>query len=228
MTTPPSPPSTTPLQQPSPFQSATHALALLLATTPLLLALPPRKLDLYTAALTGAFVVSANHLTHERTGTGILGNVGRRLRGDGDGGPGKGERAREGEKMREQGREPGRTAGFANTTTLGGAADGRLAIATATGKVETQEARGGQSGEKAEEGREGKGVAGLARALWMGQEGEGWKERRVREEREKLAEGRGYGGLIVDQIWEVWNGGGKKGEGGTGTEGEEGASDGDR
>lgn len=126
-------------------------------------------------------------------------------------------------KVLEQGR--GRTASFANTTTLGGGADGRLAITTATGKVETQAGHGGLSGEKAGEEGEAKGVAGLARALWLGQEGDGWKERRVQEEREKLAEGRGYGGLIVDQIWEVWNGGGKKGEG---TEGEKGGRDGNR
>jgi len=27
----------------------------------------------------------------------------------------------------------------------------------------------------------------------------------MREEREALEEGRGYGSLIVEQIWEVWN-----------------------
>ncbi|KAF2140785.1 uncharacterized protein K452DRAFT_288867 [Aplosporella prunicola CBS 121167] len=42
---------------------------------------------------------------------------------------------------------------------------------------------------------------------WMGGETEGWKERRLKEEREAIEEGRGYGSLIMEQIWEVWNGG---------------------
>lgn len=45
----------------------------------------------------------------------------------------------------------------------------------------------------------------LAQKVWMGGESEGWKERREREDREKLAEGKGYGDIIMDQIWEVWN-----------------------
>jgi hypothetical protein len=38
---------------------------------PIIIALPPRKLDLHTAALSAAFLFSANHITHERTGHGI-------------------------------------------------------------------------------------------------------------------------------------------------------------
>ena len=49
------------------------------------------------------------------------------------------------------------------------------------------------------------GVVGMARKIWMGDETEGWKEQRMREEREALEEGRGYGSLIMEQIWEVWN-----------------------
>ncbi|KAK3378310.1 hypothetical protein B0H63DRAFT_479526 [Podospora didyma] len=61
-----------------------------------------------------------------------------------------------------------------------------------------------------------------------------WKRKRLQEEREALAEGgKGYSGLIVDQVWEVWNqglwGGGNKKEkdagspaGGDTTGGEEG------
>ena len=49
-----------------------------------------------------------------------------------------------------------------------------------------------------------------AKEIWMGGETEGWKERRLAEERRKLAEGEGYGSMIMDQIWEVWNWGEKK------------------
>jgi len=82
-----------------------------------------------------------------------------------------------------------------------GGADGRVPMAT--GRADGDARAGSTAPQRGKE--EAKGVAGLARALWMGQEEEGWAERRGREEREKLAEGRGYGGLIVDQIWEVWN-----------------------
>ncbi|KAF2269903.1 hypothetical protein CC78DRAFT_529067 [Lojkania enalia] len=41
--------------------------------------------------------------------------------------------------------------------------------------------------------------------IWMGDEKEGWKERRLEEERKALAEGKSYQSLILDQIWEVWN-----------------------
>lgn len=84
-----------------------------------------------------------------------------------------------------------------------------------------------------EGGIERGGEKGLVGKLWMGGEEEGWKERRLREEREALEEGRGYGGLIMDQIWEVWNWGRgremdgeveeRRGTGGSG--GEEGKGD---
>lgn len=32
-----------------------------------------------------------------------------------------------------------------------------------------------------------------------------WKAQRDAREKKALEEGRGYGGLIIDQIWEVWN-----------------------
>ena len=79
---------------------------------------------------------------------------------------------------------------------------------------------GGQGSERGEEGNAKE--KGVVEKLWMGQEGEGWKERRIREEREALEEGRGYGGLIVDQIWEVWNWGKTKEKGDDMGEGREG------
>lgn len=51
-----------------------------------------------------------------------------------------------------------------------------------------------------------------AKEIWMGGETEGWKERRLREEQEKIEQGEGYGSMIMDQIWEVWTWGKKQGE----------------
>jgi hypothetical protein len=41
--------------------------------------------------------------------------------------------------------------------------------------------------------------------LWMGDEKEGWKERRLEEEKKALEEGKSYTDMIFEQIWEVWN-----------------------
>ena len=64
-------------------------------------------------------------------------------------------------------------------------------------QVEERE-RGRVSGEKKKE-------KGLFGGLWMGDEEEGWKERRLEEERKALEEGKGYMDMIVEQIWDVWN-----------------------
>mgnify|MGYP001357363367 FL=1 len=46
---------------------------------------------------------------------------------------------------------------------------------------------------------------GLLEKGGMGGEGPDWKAKRDLKEKEALDEGRGYGGLIMDQIWEVWS-----------------------
>jgi len=46
--------------------------------------------------------------------------------------------------------------------------------------------------------------------MGMGDEEEGWKAKRDAKERQALEEGKGYGDLITDQIWEVWNWGKSK------------------
>jgi hypothetical protein len=47
--------------------------------------------------------------------------------------------------------------------------------------------------------------------LWYGEEGDDWKPKRDEREKKALEEGKGYGDLIMSQIWEVWNWG-KTGE----------------
>jgi hypothetical protein len=136
----------------------------MLFLAPVLIALPPRKMDLYTFSLAAAFVVSANHYTKERTGKGIWGHL-----------PSAGhlpQRAREIQAQQQtQQRE-------------------RVALPAQ---------------------RPG-GLEAKAKELWMGGETEGWKERRLREEQEKIARGEGYGSMITNQIWEVWNWGQTKRE----------------
>ena len=65
---------------------------------------------------------------------------------------------------------------------------------------------------RAEKEQKEKEDRGLLEKVWMGSEGEDWKAERDQREKEALEDGRGYGGLIMDQIWEVWNWGQKKTE----------------
>jgi hypothetical protein len=51
---------------------------------------------------------------------------------------------------------------------------------------------------------------GLLEKVWMGNEGDDWKEKRDRREREALEEGKGYWDLIKEQIWDVWSSSEKK------------------
>lgn len=53
---------------------------------------------------------------------------------------------------------------------------------------------------------------GLLTRVWMGDESEDWKQRRIEEDRKAIESGKGYGDIIMDQIWEVWNQGTGKGK----------------
>lgn len=54
---------------------------------------------------------------------------------------------------------------------------------------------------------------GLLTKVWMGDEGDDWKQRRIEEDKKALESGKGYGDIIMDQIWEVWNQGKKDDKG---------------
>lgn len=56
---------------------------------------------------------------------------------------------------------------------------------------------------------------GVLKKIWMGGETEGWRERRLEEEKQALEEGKSYTDMIYEQIWSVWNWD-KKGKGGRG------------
>lgn len=56
---------------------------------------------------------------------------------------------------------------------------------------------------------------GVLKKIWMGGETEGWKERRLQEEKKAIEEGKSFSDMIYEQIWDVWNWDkkGKKGDG---------------
>ena len=46
---------------------------------------------------------------------------------------------------------------------------------------------------------------GVLKKIWMGGETEGWKERRLQEEKKAIEEGKSFSDMIYEQIWDVWN-----------------------
>jgi hypothetical protein len=146
-----------------------------LFVAPILIALPPRKLDFYTFSLGGAWIAAAYH---KDLGSGPL-------RGFQQVGmPRSARELKEREKQIAEAREQRR-------------------LLEEPGAVSAASGKNMKTGSLLEE---------KAKEIWLGGETEGWKERRLREERERLAKGEGYGSMIMDQIWEVWNWGDKSGK----------------
>ncbi|CCC11298.1 unnamed protein product [Sordaria macrospora k-hell] len=78
--------------------------------------------------------------------------------------------------------------------------------------IEAERARRKLAQEQADQKAEQEKNGGVLTKIWMGDEKEGWKEKRLEEEKKALESGKGYGSLIMDQIWEVWNQEGKDGK----------------
>ena len=167
--------------------------------------LPPRKLDLYTFTLCGVCVVSAEELT--------FGSASPRARVQNGGagteaGEGEGSRKRTGAWFGD--RDPGPEANI-------GAGKARARIQTQTlpqaqPNLEPEDTAPPQGG-----------LRSLLRQLWMGDEEPGWQRRRLERERQELESGKGYGDIIMEQVWEVFPGfGGREvgGEDGDGIRGE--------
>ncbi|KAJ5121533.1 uncharacterized protein N7515_009494 [Penicillium bovifimosum] len=183
-----------------------YAAYTFLIGAPILLALPPRKLDPLSVLVICSFGFSANHLATEHTGKSLIDRLDARIsRVQNVFSDLPSERAQEiQERLRA-----------ARDAQLAQAQQEQLQarIAALEGKLEGGKEDGSLSAEieklKARQMQE----KGVVQRVWMGGESEGWKERRLREERKALSEGKGYGDLIQEHIWDVWTWGGKEGKG---------------
>ncbi|GIC85777.1 uncharacterized protein Aud_001616 [Aspergillus udagawae] len=160
-----------------------YAALTFLVASPVLIALPPRKLDHLTVLLTGAFCVSANHLTREHTGRSIVERIEARIAST----PSLAISDLPSQRAQEV------------QAKLRAARDAQIRQGGLVGE-ELEKLKARQAQEK-----------GVAERIWMGGETEGWKERRLREEQKALEEGKGYGDLIKEHIWDVWTWGQKDG-----------------
>ncbi|OQE44390.1 hypothetical protein PENCOP_c002G02370 [Penicillium coprophilum] len=189
-----------------------YAAYTFLIGAPILIALPPRKLDPLTVLVLCSFGASANHIVHERTGRSIVERIDARIsRMQGTFSSLPSERAQE---IQER---------------LRAARDAQLRLAEheqlkaqilALSDKQRREPDSGLMEEieklKARQAQE----ESVVQRVWMGGESEGWKERRLREEQKALSEGKGYGDLIQEHIWDVWTWGGKDGKAGEGVKDE--------
>ena len=168
-----------------------------LIVCPLVMALPPRKFDIYTGLLMTGTFLGGNQLAWEYTGRSFLDRCKARMQAIqsmGDGSlPEKAKimqvRLREERERRE--RREGMQTVYANP----------VAEKEKKEKVESKVLDEVRRTKEEEERRE----RGIIEKVWLGGEGDDWKAKRDKREREALEEGRGYGGLIMDQIWEVWS-----------------------
>ncbi|KAL4968324.1 uncharacterized protein BDV14DRAFT_197108 [Aspergillus stella-maris] len=199
-------------QQPNPqipnrnadFQKfKTYTAYTFLVASPILIALPPRKLDYLTLALGGAFAVSANHVTYEKSGRSIMDRI-----------QGKLEREKVGVHNKETGEDKKKGSW---TLPSERAMEVQKRLKEDRERI-IREEYGEDSEEmrrvREQEGRKKSAEKGVVNRVWMGGEEKGWMERRLEEERKALSEGKGYGDLIKEHIWDVWSWGEKEGKDG--------------
>jgi hypothetical protein len=188
---PSSSPSTT--TSPTDQTKLLHNAALAgLIICPAIILLPPRKFDLYTIALLSGTFVSANHLTYEYTGRSFVTRWSDRLNSFSNVGQLPPKAVLVQERLRRE----------------------REARDLALERKPVLEKLGAKEPESIAQQVERKRVEekSVLKKVWYGQEGADWKAKRDQREKEALEDGRGYSGLIMDQIWEVWNWGGKSAE----------------
>ncbi|CAL3969066.1 unnamed protein product [Diplocarpon coronariae] len=180
-----------------------HNLALgALIVCPIIILIPPRKLDFYTVVLSAGFFAGSNELVREYTGASIASRFGSRAASivNRDLPPKALETQR---LLREEKAARAKAAGMEDP---GQEAEGINKVLEAVRRREAVkrrelEAKQEESKQKVEETVK---EDGLLRKVWLGAEGPDWKAKRDKREKEALEEGRGYGGLIMDQIYEVW------------------------
>jgi hypothetical protein len=188
--------------QPSPTDSSrsslVHNVSLgAVIICPIIMLIPPRKLDAYTLALLSGMAIGGNQLSIEYTGQSIPGRFASRMKSASasitNPLPPKAMEMQARLKAEKEKRD----------MLQNGALSRVGAEAKESGVLQELEAQ-----KTAREKKE----KGLIEKVWLGGEGDDWKAKRDQREKEALEDGRGYGGLIMDQIWEVWSWGKNKNE----------------
>lgn len=165
---------------------------------PVILALPPRKLDVYSVALVSSTLVGGNQLAHEYTGRSIVARIKE---------VGTPQPRRIPIPTQDNAIDHGLVSRVSGST-IGRETDRRNAEPFAETKTNlTTRILDEVQKTKAEEEQK--------RVLSQTRKKSQWKRERDEREKEALEEGKGYGDMISEQIWEVWNWGKDKTTGDT-------------
>jgi len=148
---------------------------------PLLVLLPPRKLDFFTAGLCITTVFSTNYLVQDYTGRSITQHI-------------------------TGARPPVVVSSGAQTP----ADEAQTRVSDAVVRAERQEALLRVPAGGREVGVNVNEAAGVAEQVEASRQQAKWALERQREEQEALDEGKGFGDIIMDQVYEVWNWGKKR------------------
>ncbi|KAF4626698.1 hypothetical protein G7Y89_g11457 [Cudoniella acicularis] len=189
---------------------AIHAVSIAaVVLCPALIALPPRKLDAYTLALVSGTLMGGNQLAYEYTSRSIVTRIQDRVelrRQEGL------RRAAALESAQAEAEEE-RQQGLVGTVIFGRESDkkeslvGRMNIESSSmpeTKIDSPIIEEVKRKQQVETKHVEKQRSPLEK-FWMGGEKSTWKKERDRKEQEALAEGKTYGDIIMDQIWEVWS-----------------------
>ncbi len=153
-----------------PRNAVIHNAALVGAVlTPLVMLLPPRKMDLRFFVLAGAFSISTNQLAYAYTGQSIYGRFGSRVSSVFD------TNLPEGAQRTQQ-------------------------------LIREQRAKEAALKQKDQQADESKTASKVLKDVWMGGEGEDWKQKRAEEHLKSFEEGKGMSDIIFEQIADVWKG----------------------
>ncbi|KAG9242815.1 hypothetical protein BJ878DRAFT_400366, partial [Calycina marina] len=166
---------------------------------PIIIALPPRKLDFYTIALVGGTFAGGNQVCHEYTGRSIIWRVKDRAKKMSGGELPEKARLVQKRLKEEKARHFEESLSGAKYVVMAQKEEGGGIPQERGSKVlEEVEKKRAETDQDREKQR-------LVDKIWFGGEGKDWKQKRDQREKEYLEDGRGYGDLIMDQIWEVWN-----------------------
>lgn len=151
---------------------------------PIILVLPPRKLDLYTLGVLLGTFAGANEVSREQTGISMIDRMGQRF-------------------MRSTATLPPQALELQQRRFKEERERNQLIVQ----KIVDNDLSQQSSMEEFSAEQSKKPSSSFWSKVWMGGEGENWKEERLRKEREALESGKGYFDLIMEQVWEVWNNG---------------------
>ncbi|RKF57240.1 putative rhomboid family membrane protein [Erysiphe neolycopersici] len=154
---------------------------------PIILILPPRKLDLYTLGVLLGTFAGANEVSREQTGISMIDRMGQRFMKSTASLPPQAVELQQ-RRIREE-REKQQQ---------------KLLVQKIVVENDLSQQSSSMEEFSAEQSRK---PSGFWSKVWMGGEGKNWKEERLRKERDALESGKGYFDLIMEQVWEVWNNG---------------------